>query len=79
MLFAAKKFNEAELLYPQSKWAPRAALMAVIFLTHKIIIMMQNMSLIDFKSLLLTKKMFHMLITCWEWFIIKKLSMKKKI
>ena len=27
-LFAAKKFNEAELLYPQSKWAPRAALMA---------------------------------------------------
>ena len=28
VLFAAKKFNEAELLYPQSKWAPRAALMA---------------------------------------------------
>tara|TARA_B000000609_G_scaffold155865_1_gene147522 strand:- start:219 stop:1049 length:831 start_codon:yes stop_codon:yes gene_type:complete len=27
-LFAAKKFNEAELLYPQSKWAPKAALMA---------------------------------------------------
>ena len=26
--FAAKKFLEAELLYPQSKWAPRAALMA---------------------------------------------------
>ena len=26
--FAAKKFNEAELLYPQSIWAPRAALMA---------------------------------------------------
>ncbi len=27
-IFAAKKFNEAELLYPQSIWAPRAALMA---------------------------------------------------
>ena len=28
VLFAAKKFNEAELLYPQSDWAPKAALMA---------------------------------------------------
>ena len=28
VLFAAKKFNEAELLYPQSRWAPRAALLA---------------------------------------------------
>ena len=28
VLFAAKKFNEAELLFPQSKWASRAALMA---------------------------------------------------
>ena len=27
-LYAAKKFNEAELLFPQSLWAPRAALMA---------------------------------------------------
>ena len=27
-LFAAKKFSEAELLYPQSKWAPRASLMS---------------------------------------------------
>lgn len=27
-LLAAKKFNEAELLYPQSIWAPRASLMA---------------------------------------------------
>jgi outer membrane protein assembly factor BamD len=27
-LYAAKKFNEAELLYPQSVWAPKAALMA---------------------------------------------------
>ena len=26
--FAAKKFLEAEILYPQSKWAPRSALMA---------------------------------------------------
>ena len=28
VLFAAKKFNEAEILYPQSVWAPRSALMA---------------------------------------------------
>ena len=27
-LKAAKKFNEAELLYPQSKWAPRSSLMS---------------------------------------------------
>jgi len=27
-LYAAKKFNEAELLYPQSLWAPKAALMS---------------------------------------------------
>ena len=27
-LFAAKKFNEAELLFPQSIWASKAALMA---------------------------------------------------
>ena len=28
VLYAAKKFNEAEILFPQSKWAPKAALMA---------------------------------------------------
>ena len=28
VLYAAKKFNEAEKLYPQSEWAPRSALMA---------------------------------------------------
>src|SRR6056300_1753195 len=28
VLFAAKKFNEAELLFPQSIWAPKSALMA---------------------------------------------------
>ncbi len=27
VLFAAKKFNEAELIFPQSEWAPAAALM----------------------------------------------------
>ena len=26
--FASKKFNEAELLYPQSEWAPKASLMS---------------------------------------------------
>jgi len=28
VLFAAKKFNEAEILFPQSEWAPKALLMA---------------------------------------------------
>ena len=28
VLFAAKKFNEVETLFPQSDWAPKAALMA---------------------------------------------------
>ena len=27
-LYAAVKFNEAELLFPQSEWAPKSALMA---------------------------------------------------
>lgn len=27
-LFATKKFNEAELIYPQSEWAPRSSLMS---------------------------------------------------
>ena len=28
VLFAAQKFNEAEMLFPQSEWAPKSALMA---------------------------------------------------
>ena len=28
VLFAAKKFNEVEIMYPQSLWAPKSALMA---------------------------------------------------
>jgi len=28
ILFAAKKFNEVEVIFPQSEWAPRSALMA---------------------------------------------------
>ena len=28
VLYAAKKFNEAETLFPQSEWAPKSALMA---------------------------------------------------
>ena len=28
VLYAAKKFNEAESLFPQSQWAPKSALMA---------------------------------------------------
>ena len=28
VLYAAKKFNEAELLFPQSEWAPRSVLLS---------------------------------------------------
>ena len=28
VIYAAKKFNEAELIFPQSEWAPKASLMA---------------------------------------------------
>ena len=28
VIYAAKKFNEAELLYPQSEWAPKAVLLS---------------------------------------------------
>ena len=28
VLFAAKKFNQAEILFPQSEWAPKSSLMA---------------------------------------------------
>ena len=28
VIFASKKFNEAETLFPQSKWAPKSSLMA---------------------------------------------------
>ena len=28
VIYAAKKFNEAEILFPQSKWAPKSALMS---------------------------------------------------
>ena len=28
IIYAAKKFNEAELLYPQSEWAPKSVLLA---------------------------------------------------
>ena len=28
VIFAAKKFNEAEMLFPQSEWAPKSSLMA---------------------------------------------------
>ena len=35
VLFAAKKFNEAEILFPQSDWAPKSALMAAYsYYTH---------------------------------------------
>ena len=40
-LYAASKFNEAELFFPQSIWAPKSALMAAMHIIHKIITKMQ--------------------------------------
>ena len=42
ILFAAKKFNEVEILFPQSIWAPRAAIWQHIHIIHKITIVMQS-------------------------------------
>jgi outer membrane protein assembly factor BamD len=39
--FAAKKFLEAEILYPQSLWAPRSVLMASYSYYFKIIMLKQ--------------------------------------
>ena len=36
ILFAAKKFNEAEMLFPQSQWAPKSALMAAYSYQNRI-------------------------------------------
>ena len=48
VLFAAKKFNEAETLYPQSDWAPKSALMAAYSLIIlKIITQMRSLNLKD--------------------------------
>ena len=44
VLYAAKKFNEAEILFPQSIWAPKSALMAAYAYIHKIIIVIQLQS-----------------------------------
>ena len=38
--FAAKKFNEAELIFPQSEWAPIAALMTAYYIMQMITIQM---------------------------------------
>ena len=37
VLFAAKKFNEAEILFPQSEVAPKAALMAAYHIIPKLL------------------------------------------
>ena len=38
VFFAAKKFNEVEILFPQSSLAPKSSLMAHMLIIHKIII-----------------------------------------
>ena len=44
VLYAAKKFNEAEILFPQSDWAPKSALMAAIHIIFRIIMEMQRLN-----------------------------------
>ena len=44
VIFAGKKFNEVELLYPQSIWASRSVLMATMVIFHKDIMHMQSMN-----------------------------------
>ena len=44
IFFAAKKFNEVELLYPQSIWAPRSTLWQHMHIILNYILMMQFMN-----------------------------------
>ena len=39
VIYAAKKFNEAELLFPQSEWAPKSVLLSAYSFIHKTIMM----------------------------------------
>ena len=41
VIYAGKKFSEAEMLYPQSIWAPRAVLMSAYGYLLKVILVMQ--------------------------------------
>ena len=41
VIYAGKKFSEAELIYPQSIWAPRAVLMSAYDIFLKVIITTQ--------------------------------------
>ena len=56
VLFAAKKFNEAEILFPQSEWAPKAALMAAYSYYSQDYYGDAVSELIRFKSLSKTQK-----------------------
>ena len=60
--FFAKEFNEAELLYPQSEWAPKAALLAYSY--SQDYYYDAEYELNRFLKVYLMKKMFLTLTTC---------------
>ena len=63
-LFSVKKFNEAELLYPQSEWAPKAALMAAYSYYSQDYYYDAEYELNRFLKFIQMRKMYHMLIIC---------------
>jgi outer membrane protein assembly factor BamD len=78
-LEAAKKFNEAETLFPQSKWAPRSALMAAYAYYYDDY---NNRAILELKIFLKNILMIQiqlMLIIYLLCLIIIKSLMKKKI
>ena len=78
VLYAAKKFNEAEMLFPQSKWAPKAALMAAYSYYIQDYYGDSIAELERFIKVYPLNKEF-MLIIYFQFVITNKLSMKKKI
>ena len=76
-LFAAKKFNEAELLFPQSQWAPKAALMAAYVYYAQDYFMHAESELKRFIRTYPKDENQIMLIFYSQCVIMKKLWMKK--
>ena len=79
ILLCSNKFLEAELLFPQSDWAPKSALMAAYSYYLQDYYSKSIFHLERFIQLIQKIKECHMLIICWQCVIMKILRMKREI
>ena len=79
VLFAAKKFNEVEIMFPQSVWAPRAALMAAYSYYSKDYYGDAIAELERFLRFIQNIQIKITYTTYWQYVTMSKLLMKKKI